>query len=382
MSMIFNRSHPFLSKIIERSPLTKQGSTKQTYHLCLNLKNTDFPFKVGDSIGVYGQNEPLLVAHLLQALNASGEETIVEPRSQEKMSLWRFFSFKANLSRLTSPFLKLFYQYITVHDKRNALARLLNEENKALLAKYLAGHDPLDLFKEYAETVIPLQEICNQFSPLLPRFYSAASSPLMSPDKVDLTVALFTFAHSGEPRFGVASHFLCHLAEIQMTDIPIYVQTAHCFSLPKDLNTSLIMIGPGTGIAPFRAFMQERLYTKATGKNWLFFGERNRAFDYFYEPFWEDLVRQNKLRLDLAFSRDQSEKVYVQHKMYAQGKELWRWIQDGAYLYLCGDAHRMAKDVEATLLQIFKEQGNLSEEAAKAHLKQLKTEKRYLLDIY
>jgi sulfite reductase (NADPH) flavoprotein alpha-component len=382
MSTIFDRSHPFLAKIIERYPLTKEGSTKRTYHISLSFDRASLPFNVGDSFGVYGQNDPLLVHHLLEAIDAKAETVIIEPRSLTQMSLWSFLSFKANLSRLTSPFLKLFYEHVHIHDKKNELGRLLNEENKVLLAQYLSCHDPLDLFKEFRKTSVPLQELCNRFSPLLPRFYSAASSLSMVPNAVDLVVALFTFTHSNEKRYGVASHFLCNLAEMKTTDVPIYVQPAHCFALPLDLNASLIMIGPGTGIAPFRAFMQERLHRGATGKHWLFFGERHREFDYFYETFWEDLVRQGKLRLDLAFSRDQPEKLYVQHKMYEHRKELWSWVQEGAYLYLSGDAHKMAKDVEAMLVTIFKEQGNLSEEAAKAHLKALRTQKRYLIDVY
>jgi sulfite reductase (NADPH) flavoprotein alpha-component len=380
--MTFDKSNPFLAKIIERRPLTLPGSTKETYHLALSLRNSNIQYKVGDSIGVYGQNDPLLVGHFIEAMKAKGDELITEPRTQQKISLWNFLSFKANLSRVTSSFLKLFHEYVKLHDKKNELSRLLNEENKALLSQYLSTHDPLDLFKEYAETQVPLQELCNQFGPLLPRFYSAASSLLAYPEKVDLTVALFTFSHFSQPRFGVASHFLCHLAESENTDIPIYVQTAHGFTLPQDPAASIIMIGPGTGIAPFRAFMQERLHTGATGKSWLFFGERNRAFDFFYEEFWNDLIAQKKLQLDVAFSRDQAEKVYVQHRMYAKAKELWSWIQEGAYLFISGDAHEMAKDVDAMLVKIVSEQAHLSEAEAKAYLKSMRTQKRYLLDVY
>jgi sulfite reductase (NADPH) flavoprotein alpha-component len=222
----------------------------------------------------------------------------------------------------------------------------------------------------------------NQFAPLLPRFYSVASSPKTHPDEVHLTVALSTYDHHGELRYGVASHFLCHIAEENATAIPSYVQPTPHFTLPHNHEAHIIMIGPGTGVAPFRGFLHERLAHNAPGKNWLFFGERHRAFDFFYEEFWTSLVGQNKLRLDLAFSRDQEDKQYVQHRLTENGKELWSWLQEGAYLYLCGDADPMAKEVEATLLQIFKEHGNLAEADAKAYLKSMRHERRYLIDVY
>jgi sulfite reductase (NADPH) flavoprotein alpha-component len=205
---------------------------------------------------------------------------------------------------------------------------------------------------------------------------------LLYKDEVHLTVALFSFTHQAEQRYGVGSHFLCHLATPKKTPVPIYVQPAHHFTLPSDSDTPIIMVGPGTGIAPYRAFMQERMIQGASGKNWLFFGERNRKSDYFYEEEFEKLKSDGKLRLDLAFSRDQKEKIYVQHKMYENARDLWAWLQDGAYFYVCGDAHRMAKDVEHSLQNIVQKQGNMSEEAARAYVKALRTQKRYLADVY
>jgi sulfite reductase (NADPH) flavoprotein alpha-component len=379
---LVNRLNPAKAKISDRYLLTKFGSTKHTFHVTLDISETKVHFKVGDSIGIYPQNDPILVEHLIQAMNGKASTMITDPRSQIPMTLWDFLSFKANLSRLTSSFLKLFYDYEKLHDKKNSLHRLLQQENKPLLTQYLSTHDPLDLFKEYQDVDAPLQETIAQFGPLLPRFYSVASSQLLHPNQVDLTVALFTFSHQGEQRFGVGSHFLCHLANPGETPVPIYVQPAHHFTLPADDTTPIIMVGPGTGVAPYRAFLQERILKGATGKNWLFFGERNAKSDYFYEEEFEALRAAGKLRLDLAFSRDQEEKVYVQHKMYEQSAELWKWLQEGAYFYVCGDAHRMAKDVEHTLHKIAQEQGAMSEEAAKAYIKSLRTQKRYLADVY
>ncbi len=377
-----SRTAPALVKLVEREKLTQEGSSKKTYHVALDLRNSGIEFSPGDSIGVYGQNDPRLVQHLLDAMGAQGDEQVEDSRTKEQLAIREFLSKRANLSRLTSSFLKLFYDHESSPEKKERLAALLQKENKALLSEYLKAHDPLDLFKEYRGVKAPLQELCNQFGPLLPRFYSIASSLKVAKEKVDLTVALTTFTHSGEIRYGVASHFLCNLAELNKTPIPIYVQPAHTFRLPEDVHAPVIMIGPGTGVAPFRAFMQERAHLDHGKKNWLFFGERNQKTDYFYKEFWDHLVTQKRMRLDLAFSRDQSEKVYVQHRMLEQAKDLWAWIQEGAHIYVCGDAERMAKDVDAAMHLIVEKQGNFSAENAKAFLKELRAQKRYLFDIY
>jgi sulfite reductase (NADPH) flavoprotein alpha-component len=377
---VFSRTRPYSTRIRERFPLTRPGSTKTTYHISLDLKGSGIEFKPGDSIGVFGRNDPILVEHLIKAMKANGEEIISDPRSKEPIALREFLSAKANLSRLTSSFLKLFHSY--GNDRCEEISRLLLQENKPLLVDYLANHDPLDLLKEFHSITTPLQELCAQFGPMLPRFYSVASSLAALPDEVHLTVALFTYSHSGEKRYGVASHFLCHLCEEGKTEVPIYVQSAHAFSLPEDSHAPVIMIGPGTGIAPFRSFLQERVFQGVSGKNWLFFGERHRAHDFFYEDYLLDLQNQNKLVLDTAFSRDQEEKIYVQHLILQKSKQVWEWLQEGAYLYICGDADQMAKDVESALRAIAMKQGGLSEDEAKIYFKQLRASKRFMLDVY
>jgi len=348
-----SRLHPYTAVIKERELLTKPGSTKEVYHLVLDLK--DIPFKVGDSLGIYADNDPVLVKRMIQALKATPETVISHPRFPEPMTLHHFLTKKAQISRLTNTFAK--------KDP-----------------SYLATHDIIDFLLDYPPT--NLQETISLFSPLLPRFYSIASSPLAHPNEAHLTVSVSTYTQQNELRFGVASHFLCHLATIGKTSIPCYVQPAPHFTLPADHTAALIMVGPGTGIAPFRGFLQERLAKEADGKHWLFFGERHRATDFFYEPFWSELVLQDKLILDLAFSRDQAHKVYVQHKLYEKGPQIWEWLSQGALFYLCGEADPMAKEVEGVLLQIFQEFGNKSELEARAFLKALRKEKRYLADIY
>lgn len=357
-----NRLHPFSAVVKERELLTKPGSTKETYHLVLDLSHSGLHFKVGDSLGIYADNDPNLVARILEALKVGPKTVILHPRTQEPMTLHHFLLKKGQISRLTSSFLKA-VSYEHLNDPA-----------------YLNSHDIVDFLEEFKG--LNVQKVVAAFSPLLPRFYSIASSLLAHPNEAHLTVAVSSYIQQRELRFGVASHFLCHLAEIGKTPIPCYVQPAAHFTLPQDDRIPLIMVGPGTGVAPFRGFLQERIIRKASGKHWLFFGERHRSFDFFYENFWTQLIQEGRLLIDLAFSRDQESKLYVQHKLYEKGQGIWSWLEQGAHFYLCGEADPMAKQVEATLLQIIQEFGGLVEFEARALLKQLRREKRYLADIY
>lgn len=255
-------------------------------------------------------------------------------------------------------------------------------EHKKDFKEYTEVREVWDVLKENSEVKLNPQELCDCLMPLLPRFYSIASSHLLYPNEVHLTVAPLEYEANHHKRRGVCTHFLCSLAVLNEPMIPIYIQPSHGFQPPEDNSKSMIMIGPGTGVAPFRAFMQERIALNATGGHWLFFGDRNREFDFFYEDYWLELVEQGKLKLDVAFSRDQDHKIYVQNRMWEHREELFHWLENGAYLYVCGDAHHMAKDVEAMLLKIIEHSGNLNEENAKAYLKKLRVEKRYLRDVY
>ena len=366
MSNHFSRLKPFSAVIKERYPLTKPGSTKETHHVVLDLKDSNMSFKVGDSLGIYGDNDPGLVQRLISAMKSSPDALIVHPRTQEEMPLKTFLTQKANITRLTSAFFKVFKLELSKPD----------------LDYYLAHHDVLDFLLEFGHLSFSLQELIAAFSPLLPRFYSVASSLMTHPDEVHLTVAVSTYQHRDELRYGVASHFLSHIAEVEKTPVPCYVQSTPHFTLPQDHSVHLIMVGPGTGVAPFRGFLQERIAKNAAGKHWLFFGERHRDFDFFYEEFFNTLAQQNKLSLDLAFSRDQNDKVYVQHKLYEKGAEIWHWLEEGAHFYVCGEADPMAKDVESTLIRICQDFGRLTPQDAQNYLKQLRSQKRYLADIY
>lgn len=326
--------------IKERQLLNRPGSDKQTYHIVLEAP---IDYQVGDCIGIYPPNDPEDVSTLLKVINATGDEIIID-RDGNKHQLRQFLETKANLCRVSK--------------------KLLPSCEEMNVAQALSAHPEIQL---------SAQELCDHLSPLLPRFYSIASSKHVVGNEIHLTVSVT----------GLCSSFLCHRAPFHEPILPIFLQKAHTFTLSEQSHHyPVIMIGPGTGIAPFRGFMQERLIKSKCSQNWLFFGERNRALDFYYEEYWSSLIETQKLRLSTAFSRDQNEKIYVQHRMLEHASELWQWIQQGAYLFVCGDASRMAKEVDATLHQLVQEQGKMSEMDARTYIKALRKEGRYLRDVY
>jgi sulfite reductase (NADPH) flavoprotein alpha-component len=244
----------------------------------------------------------------------------------------------------------------------------------------------VDILKDFDEARFESPEMfLSQLSPIPPRLYSIASSLAAHPDEVHLCVAVVRYETHGRKKTGLCTGFLADHAEMRVRNIPIYIQESRHFRLPQDGARDIIMVGPGTGIAPFRAFLEQRAADGARGRNWLFFGEQHRATDFFYEDEFAAFKKQGVLtRFDTAFSRDQAQKIYVQHRMKENARELWAWLQGGACFYVCGDAHRMAKDVHQTLIDIAREQGGLSAEAAAEYvnLTLMKTEKRYLRDVY
>ena len=365
----YSQLQPFKSKIIARYVLNKKNSTKKTYHLTLDLTSSGISYAPGDSIAIFPENPSQLVDQILKELKKTGHEEIVCPRSKKKMSFYVFLKKKANLSRISSHFFKLISTSIFPNSSIDQKA-------------FIHNHDLEDLFQKFPFYQIPLQEIVKQISPLLPRFYSIASSQYLTKHCVDLIVGTFNYIKGEKKRKGLTSQFLCEYAKINKTPIMIYHQPNPLFKLPKDSTRAIIMIAPGTGIAPFRAFLQERCYLKAPGNHWLFFGERQRNCDFYYENFLLDLQKKKQLRIDVAFSRDQKEKIYVQDKLKEHSLEIWQWIQNKACLYICGDARRMAKDVSKTLQEIIKTKGHFSEEEAKQFLKKMRREKSLLLDVY
>jgi sulfite reductase (NADPH) flavoprotein alpha-component len=382
-SSSFNRQNPYLASIKDRYTLSKPGSKKRTQHLIIDLRDSGITYQAGDSIGIYPKHDLELVSKTLLALRANGNERILLKQAEESLSIAEFLTEKANITDI-SP--KLFRE-ITVRqpdaEKKHVLEELQREENRETLKAYLEKHEVWDFLIANEEVFFTPQELADLLMPLLPRFYSISSSQRYVGEEVHLTIASFEYESNGHKRRGVCTHYLCQLTELHVPNVPIFVQPSHGFHLPHDHQIPLVMIGPGTGVAPFRAFLQERLlhhHTKA--KHWLFFGEWNRQYDFIYEEDWLEFSKWGHLHIDLAFSRDQEKKIYVQHKMWEKGEELYRWLEEGAYLYVCGDAQRMAKDVEAMLQAIVQEFGKKEPQEAKEYIKHLRQQKRYLRDVY
>ncbi len=377
----YNRNNPFMATLVTRYPLTKPYSHKITQHMELDLRGSGFTYKTGDSIGIYAVNDPALVMRLLQRLQATGDEEVITKKG-ETLPFSEWLSSRANINRCSKKMVSLLHERQSKAAPKASLERLLAPEGQAELKEFLDAREVWDLLEEYPEVAIEPQELCDLVGPLLPRFYSIASSAVVHPEQVHLTVALTQYVTNGHVRCGVCSHYLCHLAPLNMPVVPVYLQPSKDFTLPADHTAPLIMVGPGTGVAPYRGFMQERISVGATGANWLFFGDWNRASDFFYEDYWNHLAAEGRLRLSLAFSRDQAEKVYVQHRLLENAAEVYRWLEEGAYFYVCGDAENMAKGVDQALHMIVAEQSGQGADAAKAYIKALRESGRYLRDVY
>jgi sulfite reductase (NADPH) flavoprotein alpha-component len=378
----YNRTNPFLASIKARYNLCAPGAKKETHHLILDLKNSGIRYHVGDSLGVYPKNDPKLVENTLSALNAQGTE-IVHDRQGNNYNLRQYLSTKANISEFSRKLLQEIHERQGNPIKKASIAHLLKDENREDLENYQNKHELWQLLADHLEVTFAPQEFCSLLMPLLPRFYSIASSQRVVGDEVHLTVARVVYPQeNGYLRRGVCTHYLCELVPLNEPSVPIFIQPHRGFTLPEDHSKPVIMVGPGTGVAPFRAFMQERLALNAPGENWLFFGEWHQNHNYLYGNEWQTFETQKKLRINLAFSRDQNEKVYVQHRMYEYAEELFDWIHRGAVFYVCGDAKQMARDVDAMLLRVIQEKGNLDDQGAKNYLKELRAENRYLRDVY
>lgn len=374
---IYSRSNPFLSRIKERKLLSGISSTKKTYHVVLDTSDWKDAYVVGDSVGVMPSNDPKEVDLILEDMDSGGEELVADHRTGQTVSIRQFLTTRANLMKINRSMLTLIAEKGC--GSSPFILSLLSSENKEKLMELINTRT----LREWIHQVpITATELAKVAMPLLPRFYSIANSSKVFPDEIHLLVNYVQYHLGGQERYGVGSRFLCDLAEVDSTHVPIYIQPSNHFTLPSEPDTSIILVGPGTGVAPYRAFLQERIATQSQGRNWLFFGERNRSTDFYYDTFWLSLEKQGRLRLDLAFSRDSRDKVYVQHKMYEQRKSLWQWISQGAFFYVCGDAENMAKQVDDTLQRIVKEEGQLSEEGAIEYVKNMRKEKRYLVDVY
>lgn len=379
----YNRHNPFMASVKERYRLSKPGSQKKTQHLVLDLRDSGIVYNVGDSIGVFSKHDPELVNKTLQALKMTGEEKVYFKNSEELIPIVNLLRTQVSITDVSPKLFNAVFARQPNKGKREEMESLRLEENRDLLKAYLKSREVWDFLFAHEEVSFTPQEFIALTMPLLPRFYSISSSQKYVGNEIHLTVAPFEYESFGHKRRGVCTHYLCELVDLHVAEVPIFVQPSHGFDLPEDPHIPMIMVGPGTGVAPFRAFLQERLlHHRSQGKHWLFFGEWNHAYDFFYEKDWDEFSKWGHLRLDLAFSRDQEKKVYVQHKMWEKGEELYHWLREGAYLYICGDAQRMAKDVESMLQEIIQQFGQQEPQEAKQYIKLLRQQKRYLRDVY
>lgn len=378
----YTKDNPLPAKLLENRVLNKDGSSKDTRHLVVDIAGSGLTYRAGDSLGIYPSNRPQLVDEVIELLGATGNEPVLPARATAAISLREALTNKLSLNGPTRKILETLASKTTDPKEKARLEGLLAPEAAELRDAFLGEREYIDLLEEFPAARPTPQELVDHLRRLMPRLYSIASSPLLYPGQVHLTVAPVRYESNGRRRYGVCSTFLADRATRRKTPIPVFVAESH-FKLPEDRAKDVIMVGPGTGVAPFRAFAQERVATNASGRNWLFFGDQHQATDYLYGDEWKALLAEGKMaRIDLAFSRDQPQKIYVQDRMRENAAELWAWIQGGAHLYVCGDAHRMAKDVDLALHQIIAQQGGLEPAAAADYVKQMKKDKRYQRDVY
>ena len=360
--------------------LTGPGSQKDTRHHEIGIEGTPAEYLPGDALGAYAPNAPALVERIVRAIGATGHE-LVPDGSAGTLPLARAL---AEVYNLKTPSRRLFELLAS----RGAadLAPLMDRANAEALKHYLNGwneaHDVLEVLEDHAGIPITPEELIASLRKDLPRLYSIASSHRAHPGQVHLLVVSVKYDIRGRTREGMCSTWLAERWPVG-AEAPMYLQNQQKhFAMPADDNVPMIMIGPGTGLAPFRAFVEERRMRGARGRNWLFFGEQHRATDFFYESELTGYERDGFLRLDVAFSRDQAAKVYVQHRMREHARDIWAWLQDGAEIFVCGDKERMAADVDRELLNIVETAGGQTAEQAKAYVEDLKKSKRYKRDVY
>ncbi|KPM61652.1 bifunctional nitrate reductase/sulfite reductase flavoprotein subunit alpha [Pseudomonas monteilii] len=362
---IYGKQQPWAAALVENRLLNGPGASKETRQLVFDLSGSGFSYAPGDALGVWPRNCPTLVDELLALTQLDGQ-AMVELKGQPAMPLAEALQAHLEIAKVTPQQLQAFA------GSAPDLQRLLQPECKAELQDWLWGRQLVDVLRAFPQK-LPLASWLDLLKPLQPRLYSISSSPLAHPDQVHLTVSTVRY---GE-RKGVCSSFLADRA--QALKVAIFPQVSKHFRLPEDDSVPVIMVGPGTGIAPFRAFLEEREVRGAKGGNWLFFGEQYAATDFYYQDQLQAWQASGHLRLDTAFSRDQAEKIYVQQRMLEQGAQLWQWLEAGAYFYVCGDAQRMAKDVDAALREIIAEHGGVD---ADTYMEALSKAKRYRRDVY
>lgn len=372
--VVYSKSNPFPAQLLKRYDLNGVGSAKETIHAEISLADSGLTYEAGDALGVVPENAPDLIKEFLDAAKLDPRENVAFG-DDLSIPFGKVLRKKLDLRTLNTVILKKYAKQCD-HPILLKIA-----EDRAIAKDWIWGRDIVDLIKEYRST-LRAGDWVRLLRPLSPRLYSIASSISAHPSEVHLTVGAVRYESNGRAKKGTCSTFIADLWREDNT-AGVYFHHNKNFKLPQNTDTPIIMVGPGTGIAPFRSFIEERVATGAKGENWLFFGDRNEATDYLYKEEFEAYLKDGSLtRIDLAFSRDQEEKIYVQDRMRENGAEIWAWLDKGGYFYVCGDAMRMAKDVHKALIDIIAEHGKMDTETATKYLKQMGKNRRYGRDVY
>jgi sulfite reductase (NADPH) flavoprotein alpha-component len=380
----YTRNNPYISTVVANYLLSGPGSEKETRHLAFSLEE-GMRYTPGDSIGVLPENRAQAVAEVLETLGFTGEERVLDHYKVE-ISFEEALRNRLSIGKLARGAVG---QYAKLPGVANVGGRGLSDlkmlcgpENKAAAEVYCWGREFIDLITDFPGVVTSPQELFNVLQRLVPRLYSIASSQRLHPNLAETSVRVVRYDTHGRGRLGVASGQLGERAHVG-EKLPVFLHSNQNFRLPEDASKPVIMVGPGTGVAPFRAFLEERQAIGASGDNWLFFGDQHLASDFLYEEQLSGMVRDKTLtRLDTAFSRDQKEKIYVQDRMRENSAELYAWLERGAYFYICGDATHMAKAVEQALLDAIAEGSGGTLDGAAEYLSEMKKQKRYQKDVY
>jgi len=374
----YDKKNPFPARLLMNRRLNAEGSARDTRHFEIDLTGSGLTYEVGDVLGVYAQNHPQCVDELTAALAFDGEQ-IVNLADGEQITLRQALLERFDIRTVNRPLLDAWAPFCDSESLRKLLAE---DTDASTIEGYLWGREIIDLVNEHRPRFSSPEDFLALLRKLGARLYSISSSPKAHPDEVHLTIARVEYEAHSRRRLGVCSSFLSDRVYPE-GEVKVFLQTAKHFKLPTDLDTPVIMVGPGTGIAPFRAFLEERRATEATGLNWLFFGNPHQADDFLYRDELEAMIEDGTLqRFDTAWSRDQETKVYVQDRMREAGAELWKWLNEGAHFYVCGDAKRMAKDVDDALHAVISEHGDKSETEAAAFVADMKKSKHYQRDVY
>jgi sulfite reductase (NADPH) flavoprotein alpha-component len=376
----YTRNNPYQSAVTENYRLTAEGSEKETRHFAMSLEEGMY-YTPGDAVGILPENRKSEVDLVLNALGFTGEERVLDHYKVE-ISLEEAVRTRLAIGKLTRSTINQYAKLVDPSTPIPKLAAMTGADGKAMAEEHSWGREFIDLLEEFPGIIKDPQKLFTVLQRLTPRMYSISSSQKMHPGAVETTVRVIRYDSHGRERQGLCSGHMGERAPVGST-MPIFLHANQMFRLPEDTAAPVIMIGPGTGLAPFRAFLEERQANGDKGKNWLFFGDQRKKLDYLYEDQLEGMHKDGVLtHLDLAFSRDQQKKVYVQDKMQEQAKALFEWLEEGAYFYVCGDATRMAKDVETALLDVIAKGSNGTLEHAAEYLETMKKQKRYQRDVY